>query len=96
MLEAALGDESESVFVELTYADLQALKSRKAGADGACAALPVPTKDKRYVILTYASQYDRVHYPLPLSPEGLSERSSCSASSRGCSARTPSSGAASK
>ena len=31
MLEAALGDESESVFVDvLTYADLQALKSRKA------------------------------------------------------------------
>ena len=74
MLEAALGDESESVFVDvLTYADLQALKSRKAGADGACAAPPAPTKDKRYVILTYASQYDRVHYPLPLSPEGLSE-----------------------
>ena len=62
------------MFVDLlTYQDLEALKSRRAGA----AAAPPPqqqqqqgvSSSKRYLILTYAAEFDRVHYPLPLQYE---------------------------
>lgn len=56
------------------------LKQRKAGAAGSSAAgktdssggaggsAPGPSRDKRYLILTYVVEFDRVHYPLPLQP----------------------------
>lgn len=63
------------MFVDLlTYQDLEVLKSRRAGA----AAPPPPpqqqqqqgvSSSKRYLILTYAAEFDRVHYPLPLQYE---------------------------
>ena len=63
MLQAALQQQGESVFLDiLTYADLQALKSRKAGSAN---GLPASTgamssrNQKRYLILTHASQFDR-------------------------------------
>ena len=66
MLLAATVDDSDSVFVDLlTYADLEALKSKRAGAPPR-AALSSKTNNKRYLILTYAAEFDRVHYPLPL------------------------------
>ena len=66
MLLAATVDDSDSVFVDLlTYADLEALKSKRAGAPPR-AAPSSKTNNKRYLILTYAAEFDRVHYPLPL------------------------------
>ena len=116
MLLAALRRDSNAVAVDLlTYADLEALRARRAGgADqtlnpaqnpgGAPAAAPDRAADcgggahggeaaaqgganpgrnpdggapagapgganKRYLIMTYAAEYDRVHYPLPLAFE---------------------------
>ena len=77
MLVSAFSKESESVFVDiLTYSDLEMLKARKLGSsnntnasssavDRSTASL---TKShlKRYIILTYAGEFDRVHFPLPL------------------------------
>jgi hypothetical protein len=69
----------------LTFQDLEALKSKKQAAAAAAAAhpgsagpvapapaarpLPPSAAGKRYLILTYASEFDRVHYPLPLAQE---------------------------
>ncbi|XP_032562345.1 coiled-coil domain-containing protein 61 isoform X2 [Chiroxiphia lanceolata] len=59
---------SESVSLELlTYADLETLRSRKVGA----IARPPPSSSsplstKRYLILVYSVEFDRIHYPLPL------------------------------
>lgn len=69
MLLSAVKAASESVFVDLlTYQDLEVLKQRKAGgaAQSAGAAKPAASSNKRYLILTYAAEFDRVHYPLPL------------------------------
>ncbi|XP_027562287.1 coiled-coil domain-containing protein 61 isoform X2 [Neopelma chrysocephalum] len=68
MLESALMQSSESVSLELlTYADLETLRSRKVGA----IARPPPSSSsplstKRYLILVYSVEFDRIHYPLPL------------------------------
>ncbi len=66
MLASAIRQESDSVFVDLlTYADLETLKSKK-GAGRAALQRTIPPNNKRYLILTYAAEFDRVHYPLPL------------------------------
>ena len=75
MLVGALQARTETVFLDLlTYADLEALRVRKAG--GQSSAIPnastpartvtVATNTKRYLILTYVAEFDRIHYPLPL------------------------------
>lgn len=76
MLISAARQQSDSVFMDLlTYQDLEALKSKKQQQGGAAAAaaaarpLPTSSASKRYLILTYASEFDRVHYPLPLTQE---------------------------
>ena len=75
MLVSACVEDSESVFVDLlTYADLEALKAKRQGAKPPAApvggdARPGRGGDKRYLILTYAAAFDRVHYPLPLRRE---------------------------
>ena len=83
MLSVALGQSSETVFVDLlTYNDLEMLKSRKMGkppGTGANGPISVSSSfgssrggagnKKRYLILTYAVEFDRVHYPLPLAFE---------------------------
>ena len=67
MLVAAVVDQSESVFIDLlTYADLEALKNKRQGGDGQAKPSNAKLNNKRYLILTYAAEYDRVHYPLPL------------------------------
>jgi coiled-coil domain-containing protein 61 len=68
MLRAALRQDTDTVFVDLlTYADLEALKARRSsGADEAPLSCSIPPNNKRYLILTYAAEFDRVHYPLPL------------------------------
>ncbi|NXU94771.1 CCD61 protein, partial [Xiphorhynchus elegans] len=76
MLESALMQSSESVSLELlTYADLETLRSRKVGA----VAWPPrstssPLSTKRYLILIYSVEFDRIHYPLPLPYAGRLDR----------------------
>lgn len=66
MLRSAILQESDSVFVDLlTYQDFEMLKNRKL-RDAGCQALRSATSNKRYLILTYNGEFDRVHYPLPL------------------------------
>lgn len=79
MLTSALRRENDSVFVDLlTYSDLELLKARKMGslslntsanASSSSNASVSRSKEKRYMILTYTSEFDRVHYPLPLAPQ---------------------------
>ena len=69
MLQAAIEHQGESVFLDLlTYADLQALRSRKeASRAGSGAVSRHPgSNHKRYLILTYAGQYDRCVYAVRL------------------------------
>ena len=73
MLASAFIKESESVFIDLlTYADLEMLKAKKSGNPNV-ANLNSSSLNKnhlkRYLILTYQSEFDRVHYPLPLAYE---------------------------
>ncbi|RHZ00278.1 hypothetical protein DYB31_014478, partial [Aphanomyces astaci] len=70
MLMSALQHKSESVFIDLlTYSDLELYRKRKLGKSAPSPNLPDPVaalNNKRYLILTYAVEFDRVHYPLPL------------------------------
>lgn len=50
--------------------DLEVLKSQMTRQAGANPLYPkIPKNNKRYLILTYSSEFDRVHYPLPLAFE---------------------------
>ena len=79
MLISAFSKESESVFVDLlTYNDLEVLKARKSGSSSSGtvsvnSSLSSNPKSllKRYVILTYSGEFDRVHFPLPLAHEDV-------------------------
>ncbi|XP_029925132.1 centrosomal protein CCDC61 isoform X2 [Myripristis murdjan] len=69
MLESAAKKMSDSVTLDLlTYADLELLRNRKAGVvsrprgQQQSSALSA----KRYLILIYTVEFDRIHYPLPL------------------------------
>ncbi|NXP17605.1 CCD61 protein, partial [Scytalopus superciliaris] len=68
MLESALMQSSESVSLELlTYADLETLRSQKVGAIARPPrSTSSPLSTKRYLILVYSVEFDRIHYPLPL------------------------------
>jgi coiled-coil domain-containing protein 61 len=69
MLNSAISKESESVFIDLlTYSDLEQLKARKSSQASQVTNSVTLNKsqNKRYIILTYSSEFDRVHYPLPL------------------------------
>ena len=76
MLISAFSKESDSVYVDLlTYNDLEMLKARKTSSTNLSSStnsLSSATNRsilKRYVILTYAGEFDRVHFPLPLAQE---------------------------
>jgi coiled-coil domain-containing protein 61 len=74
MLSAALQKNNDAVFVDLlTYGDLENLKSRKNGQNSSNVSSRGDSSfrgsKKRYLILTYTVEFDRVHYPLPLSFE---------------------------
>ena len=66
MLIRGLEGSSSSVYVDLlTYSDLESLKSRTGRPSG----LKDSTSnlaDRRYLIVTYEVEFDKVHYPLPL------------------------------
>ncbi|KAF4039541.1 hypothetical protein GN244_ATG08374 [Phytophthora infestans] len=74
MLLTALHRRSDTVFVDLlTAADLDLYRQRKlqpgAISEGLPSAASNTNNGKRYLILTYAVEFDRVHYPLPLTQE---------------------------
>ena len=86
MLSGALDGTADSVFVDLlTARDLEQLRARKRGAPAPSEA-PLPS-DRRYLIVTYAAEFDRVHYPLPLDAEAQPSRSSLQRQLRRCRAR---------
>ncbi|XP_058673415.1 centrosomal protein CCDC61 [Ammospiza caudacuta] len=68
MLESALTQSSDSVSLELlTFTDLETLHSRKVGAvTRPSPSTSSPLNSKRYLILVYSVEFDRIHYPLPL------------------------------
>eukprot|EP00898_Chlorokybus_atmophyticus_P005494 jgi/Chlat1/5946/Chrsp4S06418 len=66
MLLSAMTEQSDAVCLDLlTYHDLELLKHRKSKGSFA-PRRTAPPNNKRYLILTYAAEFDRVHYPLPL------------------------------
>jgi hypothetical protein len=70
MLLQSIDGQSDSVFIDLlTYSDLELLKSRKTGKSEPASSAASKSNNKRYLIMTYAVEYDRVHYPLPLNFE---------------------------
>jgi coiled-coil domain-containing protein 61 len=81
MLISGFSGDSENVYVNLlTYNDLQLLKARKLGVSTSfssqtssqtfpSSSISSSSQSKRYIILTYASEFDRVNFPLPLSFE---------------------------
>ncbi|XP_067087884.1 centrosomal protein CCDC61-like isoform X1 [Osmerus mordax] len=73
MLESAVRKTSESVTLDLlTYADLELLRNRKAGVVGRPRGQQQSPalSAKRYLILIYTVEFDRIHYPLPLPYQG--------------------------
>lgn len=73
MLESAVRKASESVTLDLlTYADLELLRNRKAGVVGRPRGQQQSPalSAKRYLILIYTVEFDRIHYPLPLPYQG--------------------------
>nr|XP_025705391.1 coiled-coil domain-containing protein 61 isoform X1 [Callorhinus ursinus] len=72
MLESALTQSSESVTLDLlTYTDLESLRNRKMGGrPGPLASRSAQLNSKRYLILIYSVEFDRIHYPLPLPYQG--------------------------
>ncbi|KAF7472944.1 coiled-coil domain-containing protein 61 [Marmota monax] len=72
MLESALTQSSESVTLDLlTYTDLESLRNRKLGGrPSTLAPRSNQLNSKRYLILIYSVEFDRIHYPLPLPYQG--------------------------
>ena len=67
MLLSALKCETESVYIDLlTFQDLEQLKAKKNTSQTSNNSNSNPNNKKRYVILTYVGEFERVHYPLPL------------------------------
>lgn len=70
MLESAITKSSESVTLDLlTYSDLETMWEKKLGSTKKQGGLSPGSKPqaKRYLILTYTVEFDRIHYPLALS-----------------------------
>ncbi|XP_062262244.1 centrosomal protein CCDC61 isoform X4 [Platichthys flesus] len=69
MLESAVRKMSDSVTLDLlTYSDLELLRNRKAGVVSRTRGHQQSSAltAKRYLILIYTVEFDRIHYPLPL------------------------------
>lgn len=70
MVRSAVSGASDSLSLDiLTAADLELLKSKRLRAPPTDGAPPPAASSKRYLIITYVAEYDRVHYPLPLAFE---------------------------
>jgi coiled-coil domain-containing protein 61 len=83
MLSSAFSKTNESVHIDiLTLSDLELLKAQKTAKNGSASTSTSSMNSsiknlnasiahhlKRYAILTYTGEFDRVHYPLPLAFE---------------------------
>ncbi len=83
MLSSAFSKTNDSVYIDvLTLSDLEMMKAKKLGTQTTSSATSLPASTasakgqiqrknllKRYAILTYTGEFDRVHYPLPLAFE---------------------------
>jgi len=66
MLETALKKSSDSVTLDLlTFSDLQDLRNKKFSNKKVLKASK-QQENRRYLILVYSVEFDRIHYPLPL------------------------------
>lgn len=73
MALSALAQESDAVYLDiLTARDLEMLR-RHANPQGPPTTSTAGQSDKRYLILTYRAEFDKVHYPLPLPLDERSE-----------------------
>ncbi|KOX70377.1 Coiled-coil domain-containing protein 61 [Melipona quadrifasciata] len=71
MLQSGLLKTSESIALDLlTFEDLELLRARKLERSS-YSSLGNATNNRRYLILTYTVEFDRIHYPLPLEYCGL-------------------------
>ncbi|XP_012345778.1 coiled-coil domain-containing protein 61 [Apis florea] len=71
MLQSGLLKTSESITLDLlTFEDLELLRARKFERSS-CSNLGNTSNNRRYLILTYTVEFDRIHYPLPLEYCGL-------------------------
>ena len=69
MLLSSISKNSDSVFLDiLTSQDLEMLKARKQKPNASTNQNTDKNKlnNKRYMIMTYVVEFDKVHYPLPL------------------------------
>lgn len=79
MLCSALVQESDAVYLDVLTARDVAMLRRHANPQTATPQEPPATtgavaqSDKRYLILTYRAEFDKIHYPLPLALEERSE-----------------------
>ncbi|OMJ94512.1 hypothetical protein SteCoe_2286 [Stentor coeruleus] len=74
MLISALENTSESVIIDLlTYQELEMFRSsRNPGSNSSSSSSSNPNPkllSKRFLILTFTGEFERVHYPLPLTFE---------------------------
>ncbi|BDA40618.1 probable coiled-coil domain-containing protein 61 at N-terminal half [Coccomyxa sp. Obi] len=68
MLQSALTGKSAAVHVDvLKYSDLESLQAEPGSICTGAQRRTILPSNKRYFILTYTSEYDCTHYPLPLS-----------------------------
>ncbi|KAK2582888.1 hypothetical protein KPH14_008963 [Odynerus spinipes] len=71
MLQSGLLKTSESITLDLlTFEDLELLRSRRID-NSSVSAISNKANNRRYLILTYTVEFDRIHYPLPLEYCGL-------------------------
>eukprot|EP00501_MAST-03F_sp_TOSAG23-6_P001205 GSMAST32.ASY1.ANO1.1249.1 assembled CDS len=69
MLSAAQKSSSSSVWIDLlTFDDLQEMRMKNNGGSRPIPANAEVLREKRYLVLTYNVEFDRIHWPLPLLP----------------------------
>eukprot|EP00941_MAST-03F_sp_MAST-3F-sp1_P005653 g5653.t1 len=74
MLSAAQMSKSDSVWVDvLTFNDLKEMRAKNGGRDCPDPSNVDELRKKRYLVLTYNVEFDRIHWPLPLVPVEESE-----------------------
>ncbi len=76
MLLAALRGSSSSVLLDvLSSSDLEAMRAAASGGDVhtelSSQSAAASSGSKRYLILTFTSEFERVHYPLPMCLAGV-------------------------
>mmetsp|Transcript_9418 Transcript_9418/g.10319 ORF Transcript_9418/g.10319 Transcript_9418/m.10319 type:complete len:644 (-) Transcript_9418:265-2196(-) len=67
MVKMAFKKSSETVMIDLlTYEDLEQMRRRNTSTDNPAKVTNPQLLTKRYLILSYVVEFDKVHYPLPL------------------------------